>query len=154
MEIETALTKKAYVRLNLALILRSKATYVINAVFILAMLAVGLTFERFGFIVAVILGYVAFVSASYFLGALRMALSPKNRTFFLPTKYKFEDIGVSVSTPLTEGKFAWSAFVRWRKAGGQYLVYPSAKTFFAVPQSAIPTPSREEFESLLKSKIG
>ncbi|MFC2041135.1 YcxB family protein [Chloroflexota bacterium] len=150
MDIESELTRRQYMKLNLLIGTRRSSFYFFIAIFF-ALLIVGLLARDKGIIAFVYLAFMIIVCA---ISTLYMGLSKKNRNFFLKRQYTFNDENVLIKAPIAEEVVKWDAFINWEKMGGYYLLYLSSATFLVIPKSDIPANDITAFENLLASKIG
>jgi hypothetical protein len=148
MVIEYQLTRPAYVKIILLMVIRNWSFYVFPALLIAA-IVVGAILHTY--VYAIIMA-AAFIFI-YGISIINAVFSQKNRNFFRPVKYTFGDGDIRVESAITKNTMNWSTFVKWRQLGDYYLIYPSNNNFLCIPRSAIPEGNVTGFEALLTSKI-
>lgn len=68
--------------------------------------------------------------------------------------YTFRDVGVEMTSPLSEGRFTWAAVVSATETREMYLLFLSDAFAHFIPKSAFAAATeRTRFESLLARKI-
>ena len=136
-------------KLNILLLFRQWSFYFIVGMFLVCLIA-GITTEL-SLIIAFI--YLFLIVLVYSVSILYMGLSSKNRNFFLPAQYVFNDEGVSIKTTISDETSKWDIFIEWKKISGYYLIYVSSRNFLCIPKLVIPDQEIPAFESLLNGKI-
>jgi hypothetical protein len=149
--VESTLTKAEYIKISYFLLFRKWSfCFFMGTALLLILLSVII-----GNIEMLItaLAFLIFILLVYSIAIIYAAFSSKNRNFFLPMRYVFIDNGVSQESSMSHSTMKWTAFVKWRKIAGYYLLYISKEHFVAIPRSEIPVDSVSELENLISSKI-
>lgn len=152
-EFETRLTPADYVRLMvLGQLLTPLFVATLGLLALVTALALFLNGSRalplllvWGLIAALIGVFVAII--------VYRAYSSGSRGVFLPTRMRIDEGGISHANADSDGRVAWSAFTRWRRAAGFYMLYLSAQSFVPVRQDALSPAERERLETLLRAHV-
>ena len=152
MEIESTLTRKTYVKLMLALTLRSSTFYFIAAI-TLVFLVLQFQYESFlNYVTAILVVIILY----YAIWLLYQCFSPNNtKHFFVNRHFIFSDENILVKFPMLmlEQVIKWEAFKEWTKADGCYLLRFTNGNMAIIPRSDIPSSEIPSFENLLRQKI-
>ncbi|HEX9897024.1 MAG TPA: YcxB family protein [Dehalococcoidales bacterium] len=149
-EIETKLTKAAYIKLNYAILARRWRNCVYIVMFLLT-LGVDLIASNIPYFS---LGFLAFIVITYSILIIYAAYTSKHRNYFLPKKFVFSPVEVLIDTPIGSEKSNWDAFISYKKVAGFYLLYVSAANMVMIPDKDIKAQDIPAFESLLREKLG
>jgi hypothetical protein len=150
--IESAIAKPTYLKLYLLSALNIWAFYLCVVALIAATWIIS-SLDNCACAILFIWGIFGFYMAVVLVSALYMTYSPKNSSYFLPTKYTFDDETISVRTDIAQCTVTWKAFIGWKVIADHYVLFNSAITYIAIPKSAIPPNSASMFEQLLRDKI-
>jgi hypothetical protein len=150
MIIDSTLTKTDYSKMCWNLILRNKTvwfTFVpISILFILAYI----WFIDFFFIILEII-FVVLIFGNHWLIIYRRTNSKENSKWFSLQQFEFKDDTVLITTEFSKEELKWNAFIKWRYISGQYLLYVSNITMYAINERDVK--DKQQFESMLKEKI-
>lgn len=152
MVINTTLTKKELIRLNIALLFRRNSTYliiiVLSVLLVVSLLnaSTGDVYGLTGWTIVFLyfIGYYAFI-------IYRHVYSKANSKWFLPTTYEINDHEVVSTTSVDKEVYQWPAFVKWVFVADCYLLYISRSNFLIIKSSEIV--DKKSFETLLMENI-
>jgi hypothetical protein len=99
------------------------------------------------------LGYLVIILFLYGGAIFYTTHKRVNRHYFMPKEYHFNNQGVFVKTPVGDQQLKWEQFTRWKKLSDFFVMYLSAHSFIAIPQSDIPPDQLQDFVSILVKHI-
>jgi hypothetical protein len=147
MSVESTLTRGTYIKLNLFPIFKTRGFCILMVI-----MAVG-TFLLHRFDLRVILfiiwGIFSLIAVLVIIETLYMAFSTKNSQFLVPTRYTFDDEGISADKGLIQVRAAWNSIVEWKIVADHYVLFSSATVFIAIPRSSFSPDSLSRFKGLL-----
>ena len=132
MIIDSAMTKKSYIKLIIALMFKRAAVWVFLSLSFICLI--------FGFILLVLIhNYsilvlwlileISFVVYYWFV-INRYTNSKENSKLFLPRRFEFNDDVILIKTSFSKEEFNWDTIVKWRFLARQYVLYVTSHTFF------------------------
>ena len=150
MDIDTRLTRQAYVNINFVLAMRRLPVILLTtSFFLIAIALIVLGVPVIGILI------LAWMLVTFIVTAFQMrkaARKESNSKWFLPHHYRLSGEEFIVTTVEGEACSDWGSFLKWRKVLGHYLLFSSAVSFCAIYGKDIP--DKGAFESLLTEKLG
>jgi hypothetical protein len=157
MIIESALTKRTYFKISFNLLFRDFNLYfvlVLSAgIFMVTLFTNGFSFENIILsLFALVIFWIIVILFALIIISFH-TFSSRNKNFFLPSRYVFDDVGISLTNDLEQSITKWAAIKKWNVIAGCYVVFKSGITFLAVQKTAIPIQEIPIFESILRNNI-
>lgn len=149
--VETTISKRTYLKLNLLLAFNNWAFYLCLIVLAVATYLLIHLSGKCG--ILFIWGIFGFYAGIIIINAFFMTFSSLNWQFFVPTHCAFDEEGVTVRTSVEEVRVTWDAIVMWKDVSSHYLLYNSLITSLIISRSALPAGDVSAFESLLRTKV-
>jgi hypothetical protein len=148
------MSRPDYVRLNLALLLRTRGVY-LNLLIFLVLVGIsvfpgqlalpGGIYFAFLFLVAMVIIYAYVV--------ITLTRRMERRSFFTPRSYTLGEGGLNLKTATADVSLKWTEIQRWRLVTGYYLLYLSRTSFLPLRRADIPPGELAAFEQLLRRRV-
>ncbi|MBU6999600.1 MAG: hypothetical protein HXS51_02450 [Theionarchaea archaeon] len=146
--VRSAVTRSAYLKINLTTTFKSWGALFLCAVMIIAtylLRAIDASSCSLIVIWSIALVYLLIVLVT----AVYLAYTSKNSSCLLPTLFTFDDESFSTETELMQSKAKFA----FKVVAGYYLLFISATSFIAVSQKALSVENAAAFEKLLHDKV-
>jgi hypothetical protein len=150
MIIDSTLTKNDYSKLCWNLILRKKAVWFTFVPISIFLILAYIWLRDFFFIILEII-FIVIIFGNHWLIIYRRTNSKENSKWFSSQQFEFKDDVVLMTTEFSKEELKWNAFVKWHYISGQYLLYISNMTMYAINEKDVK--DKQQFESMLKEKI-
>jgi len=150
MTIEAALSREQFIRLSILRHIQRKNFYFYAAV---CAALTGYALLR-GPNLLLFAAWVPFILylVPGILGAYRESAN-KDNPLFLPTRYEFNQRGVSISSSQGDSQLTWDYFAGWKIMAECYVLVLKAGPMLAIPQATLSSTQVPQFETLLQKYI-
>lgn len=150
MTIEATLSKEQFIRLSILRHMQRKFFY-FNAAIGASLSAYAIVQGPYELLLLAWIPLIVYLLPGL-LGAFRQSTA-RDHPLFLPTRYEFSKKGVSIKNSQNEGYLEWQYIGNWKVMVQCYVLFLTAGSIVAFPQSAVPALQKAKLEALLDKYI-